>query len=156
MSFSAMYHSAPATDVVLRDLGNGISCQFLQKKQILIFILKSSTHAAAETLNKTLCTYIEAWPQTRPLKVLYDYSDRQATITSAMREQMEATSYLIRQKKLRASSAIVVPKTYVSQMLQLYYLSHTALHHEIQVFFTHGDGLAWLEQAKVSANPQAL
>jgi hypothetical protein len=150
MSVSPTYHSPPLLDNVLRDLGNGIFCQFSREKQILVFTVRASTRSSVDTLSNMLFTYIDAWPQTRALKILYDFSDRQSAVTPYMRSRMDVICQVIHQRKLKALSAIVLPQTYVAQMLQLYYLSHGTGDYETQVFFSFGDAWAWLEQTGIA------
>src|SRR5258708_757845 len=125
----------------------GVSRFWLHKAQIVCYSVSTITRPAIDAWMRETLALINTWPLNRTYLSIHDVSE--VTLTPYMRKKVAEVN-LQMPKELRGRSAVIVPRTFINQMMRLFVTIELAQKNrsvQRDVFFRLEEATVWLEKA---------
>ncbi len=122
----------------------GFSFKWLYDRRLLYVIGDSSSRADIDAWYQFMASVIKDWPEDRIYLAVQDLSSPKFTLTPYARARASDT-YKVR-PALKGRVALILPKTFVGQLIRLFIHGERRNHFETRFFVTQSDALAWLAQ----------
>lgn len=124
----------------------GLTRQWYCDKRIVAFSLQSVARQTIDSWFEILKMTMNEWPVDRKWLALHDISGNdQMGFTPYMRARSQEL-YDYRSDVLQGFIAAVVPKTFVAQLVQLFFRMQRKTHYQNQLFFIRQNALVWLRK----------
>jgi hypothetical protein len=123
----------------------GVTRIWLHKGQIVCYTLSTVARAAVDAWMQATEELIHAWPLEHPYLAIQDISE--VTLTVYMRQKTSEVNGRM-PSSLKGRSAVVMPRTFVNQMIRLFVTIELARKNpsvQRDVFFRIEEATAWLE-----------
>ena len=133
----------------VQQVAPNMTLHWLHDHQIAYFTIRTVSRTSWAAWAKTMMALKDECPIDHPFLSLQDNLYPDAGFTSTIREYADQVSSY--RPELLEYSAVILPKTLVAQMVDLFLRSSHRVHSGIRVFFNAEDGLAWLESKLIRA-----
>jgi hypothetical protein len=129
----------------------GLTRQWLFDHQIVVFKPSSVTHPAIDAWIDCVKATMEQWPTNLPYLAIHDMTSDNVSLTPYARARAEELIQV--STKAGSCAALVVPRTFVGQVIQMFVRTQRkqGIHNEI--FFSMQAALDWLKPQMVQVPP---
>lgn len=142
------------------ELAPGISQYWLMDHQIVVFEATQSTRVVVDAWVNTVMDVMKNWPKDCPYLALHDFRGKNIAFTPYARKRAQELVPL--SSPVPGYAAVIVPGSFVAQIIMLFMRTQKAGNINNQLFFSYDEGLRWLESklgytapvAPVAARPR--
>jgi len=133
--------TSPPVQSEIITIGKGLTKAFLFDKRIVIFhldtVARDIIDAGAKDVLETKHQYL----------VIYDITSAKIALTPHLRQRLQelAKAY----PDLKGRSAVVLPRSVITQVFKLFVIAQNRVGRRKQVFFDRESAIAWLQQVMV-------
>jgi hypothetical protein len=132
-----------AQDSAPQELTPGLTRQWLLDEQIVVFKATAVTRLVTDTWIDTVKDVMRKWPKDRPYLVIHDFRHQNIAFTPYARSRAEE---LVRIPiSVPGYAAIIVPKSFVGQIIRLFMRTQKSVGIENRLYFEYHEGLSWLK-----------
>jgi hypothetical protein len=121
----------------------GMTRQWLLDRQIVIFTMMSPSRDVVDAWISTVKATMENWPGNRPYLALHDMTSNKVSLTPYARKRAE--ELLPISAKVPGYAAIVLPRSFIAQVIRLFLRSQKQQGVNNAVFFSQAEALVWLK-----------
>jgi hypothetical protein len=139
-----------AQDSPPEELTPGLTRQWLIDEQIVVFKATAATRHVTDTWIGSVKDVMQKWPKNRPYLVIHDFRHHNIAFTPYARSRAEE---LVRVPiGVPGYAAIIVPKSFVGQIIKLFMRTQKSVGIENRLYFEFDEGLSWLK-SKIGTYP---
>jgi hypothetical protein len=128
----------------VEEIAPGFKVKRLFDRRILYVIAETSHRAVVDSWTEFMSSVITNWPDDRTYLAVQDLSSPKFSITPYVRARASET-YEVR-PALKGRVALILPKTFVGQMIQMFIRGEKRNHFETRYFGSSQEALLWLAQ----------
>jgi hypothetical protein len=116
---------------------------WLLDRQVVVYKMTSVAHQVVDAWIDTVIATMEAWPTNRPYLAIHDLTSENVSLTPYARTR--AAELIPLGAKVPGYAAIVLPNSFIAQVIRLFMRSQRkqGIHNEI--YFTLPAALEWLK-----------
>ncbi len=124
----------------------GVTRMWVHKGQIVCYSLTTVARPAVDAWMQATHDLVHAWPREQIYLSVHDISE--ATLTPYIRNRTSTINKLM-PKDLKGRSAVIVPRTFINQMIRLFVANELGRQNtsvQRDVFFRFEEAIEWLVQ----------
>lgn len=139
-----MSNSLSDVNTAVEQLGHGVTREWIQDHQIVIFTLKDFSRPSIDTWIKATKETIDHRPG-ETFYILHDHSTSGILVLTpyARERAKELTTH---HPDVPTYVALIVPKTFITQLFVYFMSTQKRAKSMLKLFFSREKGLAWLNQ----------
>jgi hypothetical protein len=139
--------TSPPVQSEIITIGKGLTKAFLFDKRIVIFHLDTVARDIIDAGAKDVLETMKNWPTKHQYLVIYDITSAKIALTPHLRQRLQelAKAY----PDLKGRSAVVLPRSVITQVFKLFVIAQNRVGRRKQVFFDRESAIAWLQQVMV-------
>jgi hypothetical protein len=138
----------------VEEVAPGLRVKWLFDRRLLVVIADSSTRSAVDAWAQLMFSAIKNWPADRTYLAIQDLSSPRFSLTPYARKRASET-YEVR-PSLKGRVALILPKTFVAQLIRLFIRGERRNHFETRFFVSFKEAVEWLaEELPEAANQSA-
>ena len=127
----------------VEQISPGLTRQWICDRQIVIFKITSVSREVVDSWIDTVKVTMENWPGNRPYLAIHDMTSDKVSLTPYARARVQELIPL--SAKAPGYAAIVLPKTFVGQIIRLFMRTQRSQGNRNEIFFTVESALDWLK-----------
>jgi hypothetical protein len=128
----------------IQEITPGLRIRWLLDRRILVVIADSSTRPAIDAWAQFMFSAIRNWPDDRTYLAVQDLSSPRFSLTPYARKRASET-YEVR-PSLKGRVAIILPRTFIAQIVRLFIRGEKRNHFETRFFANDREALIWLAE----------
>lgn len=126
----------------VQTIAPNITLEWVHDGQIAVFTIRTVARDSFALWFQAMTKIMDEWPVDRPLLCVQDNGYKEAAFTPAIRDfSKRISSY---RPELAFHTALVLPRTLVTQFVELFLRTTRRPGLEVRIFFTVEDAIAWL------------
>ena len=126
----------------IEQLAPGVTIEWLHDKKIIVVTSHDTARTSVDSWMNRSADILQNWPSDRPYLCAIDASDPNVTRTPYSQGRLKELRTL--RPDLKRYMALIPPKTYVMQLMQLSMKLPTS-REEMKIFFTRDEAIKWLQ-----------
>src|SRR5947209_2972505 len=131
-----------ARRTVAEEIAPGITVNWLADRRIVFITFGTVLPDSVDAAMAYISNLIDTWPANRPFLSVLDFASKAITLTPAIRSCI--LQIVQRQPDIAGSNAVILPRSFAKQMLEMSLVTLSGKHRESEVFFTAEEGITWL------------
>jgi hypothetical protein len=121
-----------------------VTLEWLADDRIPLFSVPNVSRGTIDTWIGMLAEMMKSWPPDRPFVMLHDISTKGAILTPYVRDRVKGLEAV--NPSLKGRVALVLPKTFVVQLVKLYLRTAQRTDVATEIFFDRETAQEWLKQ----------
>lgn len=134
----------PAPEISVTTIGEGLTKEFLFDKRIVIYHLDTVSREILDAGADDVLDTMKNWREGHPYLVIYDITSAKIALTPHLRHRLQELSKAY--PDLKGRSAVVLPRSVVTQVFRLFVRSQNRIGRSKQVFFNRESAIDWLKE----------
>ena len=137
--------SAGSSPSQVQEISPSLSIEWLLNRQIVLVTLKDMSRGTVNLWVDSVSPIMRDWPRSQSFRLIYNAADPRVALTPYLRTKLAEFNQF--SGGLEGRVALILAKSFVGQMTQLFLRTQRHPGIETRIFFSYDEAFAW-----VSAN----
>ncbi len=125
---------------------HGVTREWYYENRIVVFSVPTVEREAIDSWYDILKKTMAEWPVGRKWLAMHDVSHQAHMVMTPYLRAKANEIYNYRMDSLRGCIAVAAPRTFVAQLIQLFFAAQRNKRYATHLFFTRQSGLEWLKR----------
>jgi hypothetical protein len=140
---SDVQSTTPPVEPSIEEVAPGVTLEWLLDRRVAAFTFKTAVRESIDRARDKMKAVMENWPADHLYLGITDFSDPKLGLTPYVRERVKEPATW--RPELRGYVALVMPRTFAAQLVQLALQAQRNDSRQVRAFFDREAAIAWLK-----------